>query len=226
MRHGDIGAYLGKARCTPEEYIGFVSWRPAALGIVYGPDDIHQLLDILQGLKYLHSVDILHGALQPSNILIDKGKYAVLSDFALAKEVSPDSMNTFSNASAHHLRYQAPEVDDTTAMSIAGDVWAWAMTSLEIVSGRESTLEVGPLRADSICFSTLGRPFQKFKTLTALVRAKANSANLPKLADYKCSTFSEYPGLWDILNSCWVDAGERPTVDALLHRVDVLRAQG
>ncbi len=67
------------------------------------------------------------------------------------------------------------------------------------------------------------RPFEGIRTQVALVKAKLDQKNLPKLANYQCRTFGHYPALWDILQSCWVDADERPTVDELLEILEGLR---
>lgn len=92
------------------------------------------MADILRGLKYLHDEGMVHGALRPSNVLINKDHEAILSDCALVKKVWLDSTGT---TSVVDTRYQAPEVDDQAAMSPPGDVWSWAMTSVEVVSGGE-----------------------------------------------------------------------------------------
>ncbi|KAG8905408.1 hypothetical protein FRC00_013295, partial [Tulasnella sp. 408] len=44
-----------------------------------------QILEIAKGLGYLHAENIIHGSVQPSNILINDDGRAVLSDFSLSQ---------------------------------------------------------------------------------------------------------------------------------------------
>lgn len=89
------------------------------------------------GLQYLHGVSILHGGLKGSNVLVNEEGSAVLSDFSLSKIMEPDSSFTMSNGLQADLRWMAPEAQSQQIMSSSTDVYAWAMTALEIVSGRE-----------------------------------------------------------------------------------------
>jgi len=174
MINGDICSYLRRRSYKPEDYISL-------------------LRDILLGLKYLHSQKILHGSLQPSNILIDDDGSAVLSDFALAKEITPEAVDSRSTTSTKQLRYQAPEVDQKTPRSVAGDIYSWAMAALEIVSGVT--------------------PFQDCTSAITLLKARGK---LPLRTQFACRTFRQYPALWDVLESCWGRAEDRPGVDELL----------
>lgn len=113
-------------------------WVITLDGLSLYPFRNRQSLGMAAGLQYLHSQNILHGALQPSNVLIGAEGEAVLSDFALAKHLASDSLNSRSNTFTGTLRYQAPEISDNKPMSAASDVYSWAMTALEVISGRKS----------------------------------------------------------------------------------------
>ena len=100
------------------------------------------------GLLYLHDNKIFHGSLQPSNILIEDHGRAVVSDFSLSKMITADA-TYIENNQTMAFRYQAPELIQTdtaeetenyggAALLPAADVYSWAMTSLEVVSSRES----------------------------------------------------------------------------------------
>lgn len=99
----------------------------------------------MSGLAYLHNRGVLHGALQPSNVLVEEDGQAVLSDFTLSKTVSDAAIIPSGSSQASSFRYQAPEISDTGVLTKSADVYSWAMTALEIVSGRAS-LEAGYCR--------------------------------------------------------------------------------
>lgn len=83
---------------------------------------------------------MFHGDIQPSNVLISDDGHGVLGDFALAKALEAKDdlpLNTQSNSDIQSMRYQAPEITDNIGMTPAVDIYSWAMTTLEIVSGSE-----------------------------------------------------------------------------------------
>lgn len=67
------------------------------------------IIKILDGLKYLHSKNILHRDINPNNILI-KNNTPKISDFGLAKRVEENSY--ISSCKDGQLLYRPPEVDD------------------------------------------------------------------------------------------------------------------
>ncbi|KAG8885939.1 hypothetical protein FRB98_001545 [Tulasnella sp. 332] len=100
-------------------------------------DKLKLLKDVAQGLEYLHSVSILHDALQGSNVLVDQAGNAVLSGFSLSKVMDPDAMVTQTTGPQSSLRWLSPETQSERVLSSATDVWSWGMTALEITSGRK-----------------------------------------------------------------------------------------
>lgn len=98
-------------------------------------DSIFQIQDILRGIQDLHQSKILHGGIQPSNILINHWGRPVLSDFSLAKPMTSDAMVAHTRTNMNQIRYQAPEISASQPMSAASDIYSWAMSSLEVLSG-------------------------------------------------------------------------------------------
>lgn len=87
----------------------------------------------------MHSIQVFHGDIQPPNILISDDGHGVLGDFALAKalEAKGDDLPLYtqSNSDVQSMRYQAPEIIEGVGMTPAVDIFSWAGTTLEIVSG-------------------------------------------------------------------------------------------
>ncbi|KAL4078972.1 kinase-like domain-containing protein [Scleroderma yunnanense] len=89
------------------------------------------LLGVASGLQYLHSQaprPIFHGALKGSNILISPNGRALLADFGLF-----DSPTLANRVGA--INWTSPERLHEPKGSAAGDVWAFAMTALELFTG-------------------------------------------------------------------------------------------
>ncbi|KAG9027114.1 hypothetical protein FS837_004372 [Tulasnella sp. UAMH 9824] len=121
--NGGLGDYLAKNPVGIAQRLGFVR-------------------DITSGLDYLHSHSppIYHGDLNPANITIDENLNAVLSCLGLASvhgdEDHPSGLTTSTGLNGV-LRYLGPELiaEEQPQHSPASDVWAWACTAFEILTG-------------------------------------------------------------------------------------------
>ncbi|KAF8346422.1 kinase-like domain-containing protein [Amanita rubescens] len=97
--------------------------------------------DIAQGLEYLHSQEqpIVHGDLRGVNIFVDDDRHAVLSDYELRHVI--DRSNFTTTKPAGPVRWMAPELslgddeDDGPHFTTATDIFAFAMTVIEIFTG-------------------------------------------------------------------------------------------
>ncbi|KAK8835742.1 hypothetical protein M9Y10_040561 [Tritrichomonas musculus] len=94
------------------------------LKVIYG---------IASGMSYLHSCDILHRDLNPSNILLDEQFNPKISGFTLA--IPSDEINN-QNGVAGTMSYIAPEVLIRNEYTKKGDVYAFAITAYEILTGQ------------------------------------------------------------------------------------------
>ncbi|KAG9038389.1 hypothetical protein FS837_001257, partial [Tulasnella sp. UAMH 9824] len=158
------------------------------------------IYEIAQGLRYLHNQDIIHGSLKPSNILVQDDGRACLSDFSLAKLATPDAKNTQTNPQVNVFRYQAPEVILDEPISKASDVYSWAMTALEIITGDP--------------------PFHTWKSPGQLVAQVITKNQVPTRSDYKSSVLDNHPEIWEMFERCWSrEPTDRPTAKEI---VDVL----
>lgn len=93
-----------------------------------------KLYEVAIGLRYLHSLDIIHGDLRCINIVVTKDGTAKLTGFELSfevKEYPPD----VSKLGA--VRWRAPEcyIEDGAGWSFAADVYSLGMCIFEAVTG-------------------------------------------------------------------------------------------
>ncbi|KAG9041371.1 hypothetical protein FS837_012363 [Tulasnella sp. UAMH 9824] len=161
------------------------------------------IVQIARGLVYLHNLDIMHGSLKPSNILInDKGE-AVLSDFSLAKPATVGAKNTQVNPQVNVFRYQSPEVISDEPISKASDVYSWAMTALEIITGDP--------------------PFHTWTSPGQLIMHIARNET-PARSDYKSPVLDKYPEIWELFVQCWSrEPTDRPTATKIVEVIEKVR---
>ncbi|KIO17849.1 hypothetical protein M407DRAFT_84561 [Tulasnella calospora MUT 4182] len=156
---------------------------------------------ISQGLRYLHVQGIIHGALKPSNILVQDDGHAVLSDFSLAKLAAPEAKNTEDNLQINFYRYQAPEVILEQAISEASDVYSWAMTALEIITGNP--------------------PYHTWKSPGQFIPQIVTKNQIPTRSDYDSSVLGRYPEIWELFVRCWNrEPVNRPTAEKMVEELE------
>ncbi|KAF9645424.1 kinase-like protein [Thelephora ganbajun] len=99
-------------------------------------DRIRLLCDVAEGLKYLHSCNVIHGDLKGPNVLVDNSGYARIADFGFATVTqNPDSIPSISCHNGHTPRWTAPEVLNEGPHSKEADVFAFAMVMIEVFTG-------------------------------------------------------------------------------------------
>ncbi|CAN1265469.1 Cysteine-rich receptor-like protein kinase 43, partial [Linum perenne] len=96
---------------------------------------------VARGILYLHEeapMRILHRDIKASNILLDEGMNAKISDFGLARLFPEDDthVNTFRISGTHG--YMAPEYAMHGYLSVKTDVFSYGILVLEIASGRKN----------------------------------------------------------------------------------------
>ncbi|HXB43173.1 MAG TPA: protein kinase [Puia sp.] len=101
------------------------------------------LVDVLQGLSYLHRNGIIHRDIKPANILIKRtidGPIAKITDFGISKK-SDSNFNSTSSALIVSIPYMAPEqlnlqrygIDERVSYNI--DFWSLGVAVYETISG-------------------------------------------------------------------------------------------
>ncbi|KAK9792469.1 hypothetical protein WJX73_010351 [Symbiochloris irregularis] len=90
-------------------------------------------LDILQGLYYLHSNNVIHLDVKSANILLAQDGTAKIADVGLSRTLSRSTW-------IHHhrggtLAWQSPEMLMGEPASFSADMWSFGVILLEIVTG-------------------------------------------------------------------------------------------
>jgi serine/threonine protein kinase len=92
------------------------------------------LMDILNGLDYLHKSNVVHRDIKPANLLLDHNDTVKLSDFGVSEFVleHDDSMSLYAGTPA----FQSPEsLEGGTFSGKLADIWAVGVTSYLFVFG-------------------------------------------------------------------------------------------
>ena len=99
-----------------------------------------RILDIAiqtaRGLKYSHENGLIHQDVKPGNILLTKGWDAKVADFGLAKAQSQLTENEKPVSTGYTIQYCPREQAEGAPAKKWMDVYAWALTVLEMYAGK------------------------------------------------------------------------------------------
>lgn len=221
LDHSNIQPYFGFCECPDiGPSIALVSpfcGQGTLLEYLYknpNADKFIFILDIADGLKYLHDNNVVHGDLHGNNVLVDDSGRARLSDFGRAKVIGYEGYSTLLVAGC--AEYMAPELllDDEDEgedenegatngppFSKMSDVYAFSMLMFQIFTGRT------PLQRGS-------RP----PRLQAKVVTRICAGDRPNRAHDYGGRISDTN--WRLMEECWVeDPTRRPTTAAVVLRL-------
>lgn len=88
-------------------------------------------IQILDGLAYAHSKNIIHCDIKPANVMLDKQGVAHLMDFGIATVTG-----SVRSGPTGTPRYMAPEYLDNHAAGAAGDVFSLSLVLYEMLTGK------------------------------------------------------------------------------------------
>ncbi|XXG59184.1 hypothetical protein AAC387_Pa04g1309 [Persea americana] len=103
-------------------------------------DRVRIILEVASGILYLHEdcePHIIHCDIKPQNILIDEFWTAKISDFGLAKLLTPNQTRTFTGPKGTR-GYLAPEWYQNKPISMKADIYSFGIVLLETVCCRKN----------------------------------------------------------------------------------------
>ena len=104
-------------------------------GYLILPDVIRLARDILRGLEYLHSNDLIHNDIKPENVLIDPKERGMLTDYGIVGVVQDGgSIPT----SVFYKIHAAPEVFYNNRISVQSDIYQVGLTLFRLLIGTDT----------------------------------------------------------------------------------------
>lgn len=91
-------------------------------------------LEFLNGLLFLHTKEVLHLDIKPTNILIDNSGKAILTDFGLSKYLNEDGVAYQNKIYGSHV---VPEMYSTRDRTVSIDIYNVGLTLYRMFNGEE-----------------------------------------------------------------------------------------
>ncbi|KAG9508992.1 Mitogen-activated protein kinase 3, partial [Fragariocoptes setiger] len=138
-------------------------------------------LQILRGLKYIHSANVLHRDLKPSNLLVNLSSCEIkICDFGLARVVEQEEDRQFTEYVATRW-YRAPEIMLNSRLYTESiDVWSTGCVLAEMISGKALFPGLHYLEQIHLIVDVLGTPSQDDLEFIKNVKARTYVENLPR----------------------------------------------
>lgn len=176
MHHPNIVQYLGTA--ADDQYLNiFLEYVPGgSIATMLKQYNTFQeplvknfVRQILAGLSYLHSQDIIHRDIKGANILVDNKGGVKISDFGISKRVEASTLlgSRASGSGGGHLHrpslqgsvyWMAPEVVRQTAHTKKADIWSLGCLVVEMFIGAHPFPDCSQLQAIFAIGSNQARP--------------------------------------------------------------------
>ncbi|CAE6470609.1 unnamed protein product [Rhizoctonia solani] len=186
-------------------------------------DILKYLRDAARGIQYLHQRNCVHASIRGENVLIKDDGTACLNGFGLTKAFTVGKLIelTGDNRQYHWMAFtvgklieltgdnrqyhwMAPELlgQDKPPLYPSCDIWAWAMTALELITGKQPYYNV-----------------VQWDLLDHVVK----QGKRPQREDYPAFNEQNCPQpdlMWDLLHKCWTEASERYTIEQVIEGLE------
>ena len=159
LNHPHIVQYLG-SNAKDDKFNIFLEYVPggsvAAMLNSYGklnePLIRNFVRQILEGLSYLHSKDIIHRDIKGANVLVDNKGNIKISDFGISKRVEVSNLGNPTRTNNRtslqgSVFWMAPEVVKQTSYTRKADIWSLGCLIVEMFTGEHPFPNCNQLQA-------------------------------------------------------------------------------
>ncbi|KAI0798115.1 kinase-like domain-containing protein [Abortiporus biennis] len=179
----------------------------------HGPaviDPLEIMISAAEGMKYLHSQNVVHGNIKCANILVNDNFQALISDFGMSKIIEDCTSESASQTLTRQgsCRWLSPELilGEQSSPTKPCDIWAFAMTILE---GLSHEWPWWPIKRDP--------------PVIHQIMTYKSTPQYPKESIGARIWLTEE--VWSFLNECWsYDPDKRPTFEYVQSRLIQIRS--
>ncbi|XP_030435851.1 striated muscle preferentially expressed protein kinase isoform X1 [Gopherus evgoodei] len=115
----------------------------------YSEDDVAgYVLQLLQGLEYLHGRRIVHLDIKPDNVLVTPSNAVKIIDFGSAQSYNPLVLRRLGRR-VGTLEFMSPEVVKGDPVGSAADIWGVGVLTYIMLSGRSPFFELDPIETEN-----------------------------------------------------------------------------
>lgn len=148
------------------------------------------ILQIAQGVAYLHELKIIHRDLKLSNILLTTDMKIKIADFGLAKRM--DTLHPETTTICGTPNYLSPEIVARKAYSFEVDVWSFGIIVYSLFIGKAPFEE-----------AEIDRTFQKILSFSFPRSSKISEVSNDLLRTLLCSDRLQRPTIQQVLQHCF-----------------------
>lgn len=108
-------------------------------------DVLQIILQVCNGLSYMHNQDVIHRDLKPSNILLSKLGKVKISDFGLARQLASETKLTKAGELLGTMLYLSPEQSKGEKATKQSDIYSLGIVLYELLTGKPPFDSIEPV---------------------------------------------------------------------------------